>query len=322
MENKSNILLKKIKLNQKHPIREISNKKQKINHIKLINLTKRKKPEKRLTSVLANQNMNNFAHLYKHNQNSKLDILWTLNLRQSDTSLGSRYEKYIKNKELINQIKEPSFYQEDLDKYMKKKMTKSKSSNEIYLPTLNQYSHLFRSKLTETHGTTLNNKDLLNFELTLRSSNFNDKRKNENFKKDNNNDEKKEINKIKWNNSIYKDTKKELYTINYNMNTDSKKMNNNWLEEKLVMRPYKAILKKVIYDDKSNLIRKIYIKDKEKAYNKLGDNYSYKPYNDKYCEKNYNNIENLLKGNSKSQQNVWFQLSLRNNTKSNLSLKY
>ena len=158
MENKSNILLKKIKLNQKQPIREISNKKQKINHIKLINLTKRKKPEKRLTSVLANQNMNNFANLYKHNQNSKLDILWTLNLRQSDTSLGSSYEKYIKNKELINQIKEPSFYQEDLDKYMKKKMTKSKSSNEIYLPTLNQYSHLFRSKLTETHGTTINNK--------------------------------------------------------------------------------------------------------------------------------------------------------------------
>ena len=93
------------------------------------------------------------------------------------------------------------------------------------------------------------------------------------------------------------------------------------MEEKLVMRPYKVIFKKVKYDN-SNLITKYYIKDKEKAYNKLGENYSYKPYNDKYSEKNYNNIENLLNGNNKSQQNIWFQLSLRKDLKKNLSGKY
>ena len=95
------------------------------------------------------------------------------------------------------------------------------------------------------------------------------------------------------------------------MNLTSDKLQSSWLEEKLVMRPYKVVFQKVRYDDNSNIIKKNYIKDKDKAYNKLGDIYSYKPYNDKYNEKNYNNIENLLNGNNKSQQNVWFQLSLR-----------
>ena len=99
--------------------------------------------------------------------------------------------------------------------------------------------------------------------------------------------------------------------LNKNSDKISEKLKNSWLEEKLVNRPYKVILKKMKYDDNSHIIKKIYVKDKEKAFNTLGENYSYKPYNDKYSEKNYNNIENLLNNNNKSQQNVWFQLSLR-----------
>ena len=159
----------------------------------------------------------------------------------------------------------------------------------------------------------------MHFETTLRKTNF---KENKNKNNNDNHNDKKEIKKKDWNSIIYKDKYKDLYTVNYNMNTTSEKLKNNWLEEKLVMRPYKVILNKIRYDDKSDLIKRTYIKDKEKAYDKLGENYSFKPYNDKYSEKNYNNIENLLIGNNKTQQNVWFQLGLRNNGNKNISKKY
>ena len=315
MEQKSNILLKRIKIKKKHPKRVTSTENKKLKQIRLVKQAT-KQPFHRPTSVLAYKNINNIIHLYKNNNNSKVDIMWTLNLRNSEFSFDLKNEKFKKNRELMNYSKEPSFYQEDLEKYIKKRMKKSKSTNEVNLPSLNSYSYLYKNKLTETHGTILNNKDLLNFELTLRASNYNDNKKNdkENINnKNNKNNEKNEIKKIKWNNLIHRDKKIDLYTINYNknMNLTSGKLQNSWLEEKLVMRPYKVVFQKVRYDDNSNIIKKNYIKDNDKAYNKLGDIYSYKPYNDKYNEKNYNNIENLLNGNNKSQQNVWFQLSLR-----------
>ncbi len=318
MKNQSNFLLKKIKLNNNNSIRVSSTEKPKFKQIKLVK--SRIKPGYRVTSALTNQNINNIVHLFKNKNYSKVDISWTLNLRNSDLSLDYNNKKYMRNRELMNNVKEPSFYQEDLEKYVKKKIKKSKSTYEVNLPTLNKYSYLYKNKLTETHGTILNNSSLLNFELTLRTSNNNKKIENLN-RNYNKNDDKKEIKKIKWNNYIYRDKKKDIYTVNYNRKTASEKLQNSWLEEKLVMRPYKVIFKKVKYDN-SNLITKYYIKDKEKAYNKLGENYSYKPYNDKYSEKNYNNIENLLNGNNKSQQNIWFQLSLRKDLKKNLSGKY
>ena len=315
MEQKSNIILKKIKLKKKNPKRMISLENKKLKQIRLV-----KQPIKRTfhrpTSAFAYKNINNIVHLYKNNKNAKVDILWTLNLRQSDFSSDLNNEKYKKNRELMNQVKEPSFYQEDLEKYVKKRMKKSKSSNEVNLPSLHNYSYLFKNKLTETHGTILNNKDLLKFELNLRTSNYNNNSNKKNEKENINNKKinaKNEIKKIKWDNNIHRDIKKDLYTVNYNknMNLTNDKLKKNWLEEKLVMRPYKVVFKKVRYDDNSDIIKKNYIKDKDIAYNKLGDIYSYKPYNDKYNEKNYNNIENLLNGNNKSQQNIWFQLSLR-----------
>ena len=319
MEKKHNILLKKIKLKKKHPIRVLSTEKPKFKKIKLVKTINKKKH--RPTSALANQNMNNIAHLFKNNHYSNVDILWTLNLRNTDLSYDLNNEKYLKNKELMNHVKEPSFYQEDLEKYVNRKIKKSKSAYtyEVNLPALNKYSYLFKRKVTETHGTILNNKDLLNFELSLRKTKMNDTKNKDN---NNKNDDKKEVKKSNWDSNIYKDKGKDLYTVNYNMNITNEKLKNNWIEEKLVNRPYKVVLKKIRYDDNNDLIKKNYIKDKEKAYINLGENYSFKPYNDKYCEKNYNNIENLLNENCKSQQNVWFQLSLRNDVKKNLSRKY
>jgi len=304
MEKKSNIKL--IKLTKNNPIRVVSTENPNLKNIKIIKPNKPKKIH-RPTSVLANQNMNNFSHLFKNYQNANIDILWTLSLRQSDNSTNLKNEK-LKNK--IELLKEPSFYQEDLEKYVKKKIKKSKSAFEISLPTLNQYNHLYKKKLYNHNGIILNNKDLLYYELTLRTTNFKKK-------KNNNGKEVKKENK--WNNNIYKENSKDLITINYNNDQIREKLKNSWLEEKFVNRPYKVILKKMKYDDNSHIIKKIYVKDKEKAFNILGENYSYRPYNDKYSEKNYNNIENLLNSNNKSQQNIWFQLSLRNNNKKNKS---
>ena len=303
MKKKSNIRL--IKLTKNNSMRVVSTENPKLKNIKIIKNNKKK--THRPTSILANQNMNNFSHLFKNYQNANIDILWTLNLRQSDNSTNLKKEKLKNNIELL---KEPSFYQEDLEKYVKKKIKKSKSTFEVGLPTLNQYNHLYKKKLSNNHDIILNNKDLLYYELTLRTTNFKEK-------KNNNSKEVKKENK--WNNNIYKENSNDLITISYNNDKISEKLKNSWLEEKLVNRPYKVILKKMKYDDNSHIIKKIYVKDKEKAFNKLGDNYSYKPYNDKYGEKNYNNIENLLNSNNKSQQNVWFQLSLRNNDKKNKS---
>ncbi len=321
MENKEKKTIKKIKLNKKTKSQIFSTDNTKLNNIKLVKSYNIKKH--RPTSALVNQNMNNFAHLFKNN-NSNIDILWTLNLRNSEYNKDNNNDSYKKNRQLMNHIREPSFYQEDLDKYVRKKMKKSKSAFEVNLPTLNKYSYLFKNRISETHGTILNNKNLINFELTLRGTDFMKNKKNENENKNRYKDP-KEIKKNKkndWNNSIYKDKKKEMYTVNYNNNTASEKMKNYWIKEKLVMRPYKVILQKIKYDDNSTLIRRKYIKDKEKAFDKLGEAYSFKPYNDKYYEKNYNNIENLLNGNNKSQQNIWFQLSLRDNTKKFLNHKY
>ena len=303
MEKKSNIKLRKIRLTKNNLIRVVSSENPQSKNIKIIKSNTQKKTH-RPTSALANQNMNNFAHLFKNNQNTNIDILWTLNLRQSENNTNLKKEKLKNNIELL---KEPSFYQEDLEKYIKKKIKKSKSTFEVSLPTLSQYNHLYKKKLSDSHGTILNNKDLLYYELTLRTTNFKEKKNNHN--------DKEVIKKKKWNNSFYKEKSKDLITINYNNDKISEKLKNSWLDEKLVNRPYKIIFKKIKYDDNSHIIKKIYVKDKEKAFNTLGENYSYRPYNDKYSEKNYNNIENLLNNNNKSQQNVWFQLSLRNNNK-------
>ena len=247
MEQKSNVLLKKIKLKKNHPKRVTPAENKKLKQIRLVKQPI-KKPFLRQTSALAYQNINNIVHLFKNNKNNKVDIEWTLNLRNTDFSFDLNNEKYKKNRELMNHVKEPSFYQEDLEKFVKKRMKKSKSTNEVNLPSLNNYSYLFKNKLTETHGTILNNKDLLNFELNLRSSNYigNKNNEKENVNKKNNND-KNEIKKIKWNNIIHRDKKKDLFTIDYNknMNMTSDKLQSTWLEEKLVMTPYKVVFQKL-----------------------------------------------------------------------------
>ena len=305
MENKtkSNGKLRNALMNIKRPIRIISKGNQKLKNIK-IKKDKDNTPKRthRPTSALANQNMNNFSHLFKNN-NSNMEILWTLNLRQPEI-------KETKSKSKIEAMKEPSFYREDLEKYIKKKIKKSKSTDNINLPSLINYSHLYKQKISDTHGTTINNKDLLNFELTLREHDLHNKKINNYLKK------------YKWNSMIYTAKKDDLDIMNYSNIISNEKLKSNWLNDKYVNRPYKIIFTKAKYNAKSDIIKRNYIKDKNKAYNILGDNYSLRPYNDKYTEKNYKNIQDILKSNEKTQQEIWFQLSLRSGKKSNIPLKH
>ena len=290
-------------MNIKRPIRIISKVNQKLKNVK-IKKDKDNTPRRvhRPTSALANQNMNNFSHLFKNN-NSNMDILWTLNLRQPDY-------KETKSKSKIEAMKEPSFYREDLEKYIKKKIKKSKSVKNVDLPSIINYSHLYKKKISDTHGTIINNQDLLYYELTLREHNLKNKKTNVVF------------NKYKWNNIIYTVKKDDLEIMKYNNNNSSEKLKSNWLNDKYVNRPYKIIFKKVKYNGKSDIIKRHYIKDKNKAYNILGDTYSLKPYNDKYTEKNYKNIQDILNSNEKTQQEIWFQLGLRSGKKDNIPLKH
>ena len=304
MENKtkSNIKLRNAMMNLKKPLKEESTGNQKIKNIKNNKDNNIQQKVHRPTSALANQNMNNFSHLFKNN-NSNMDILWTLNLRQPDY-------KETKSKSKIEAMKEPSFYREDLEKYIKKKIKKSKSVKNVDLPSIINYSHLYKKKISDTHGTIINNQDLLYYELTLREHNLKNKKTNVVF------------NKYKWNNIIYTVKKDDLETMKYNNNNSSEKLKSNWLNDKYVNRPYKIIFKKVKYNGKSDIIKRHYIKDKNKAYNILGDTYSLKPYNDKYTEKNYKNIQDILNSNEKTQQEIWFQLGLRSGKKDSIPLKH
>ncbi len=304
MENKtkSNIKLRNAMMNLKKPLKEESTGNQKIKNIKNNKDNNIQQKVHRPTSALANQNMNNFSHLFKNNQNTNIDILWTLNLRQPEY-------REAKSKSKIKAMKEPSFYRKDLEKYIRKRIKKSKSTDNINLPSLINYSHLYKQKISDTHGTTINNKNLLNFELTLREHDLHNKKMHNYLKK------------YKWNSMIYTAKKDDLEIMNYSNIIGNEKLKSNWLNDKYVNRPYKIIFKKMKYNGKSDIIKRHYIKDKNKAYNILGDTYSLAPYNDKYTIKNYNDIKDIFNFGEITQQKIWFKLGLRTGNIKNIPHK-
>ncbi len=49
-----------------------------------------------------------------------------------------------------------------------------------------------------------------------------------------------------------------------------------------------------------------------KAYNVFGTHFSLSPYNDKYIEKNYSKMNEILNSIDKNQAKTWYQNRLRN----------
>ena len=307
MNNKSQILLKKIKL-----IKLNQTKKPKLNELQLIKrrIMHNKNDKKNTISILEKQKLNDLIHLFRNSHNSDIDVKWTLSLRNGENDSNSK--DYRRRMLKFNKLKPPSFFSRDVENFIKKKNERENSCDEIMLPNLIKYTGLFKKRLSDTHGTILNNRSLLNFELNLRKINNNNKT---NFKRN-------KFNTIrfdkspKWDNSILTIKKDDLKIMNYSV--DSDKYRNNSIKEKFIMRPYKVLFNKVRLDNKSFIYRKKYIKDEEKAYNQLGDVYSFGPYNDNYNEKNYNKIITAMKPRERTQQNLNYNLNLRIYKKLNL----
>lgn len=301
MNKNAKILLKKIKLIKLRPL-----KKTKITELKLIKkrISHNKKEPKNLMSILEKQKFNDLSHLFRNSHNSDIDVKWTLSLRNSENDSSSK--EYERRMIKINSMKPPSFFSRDYDNYIKKKSEREKSSDDIILPNLVQYKGLFEKRLADTHGTILNNKNLLNFELNLRKIS-NNNRKNirkaifSSFMYDKN---------PKWDNSVLTIKKDDLKIMNNSM--DSHRFSKyGKLDEQYIYRPYKILFNKVKFDDKNYIYKKEYIKDKFKAFATLGDVYSYGPYNDNYKIKNYNEIIDAMKPKERTQQNLNYNMNLR-----------
>ena len=284
MKNKTDLTSK---IRRKTNSKSKENSKTKLSAKKLIlkNIFRTKSAKEKILSSIEKQKLKDLTHLYRNSQNSDIDIKWTLSLRNSELELNSKEED--KRRLNFNKIKPPSFFDMDVKNYIKKKNERKDSYDKIILPNLIKYRNLFKRRLSNTHGTTLNCRSLLDFELNLR------KHDNEN-KKNKNKFIKSSIlfgKQPKWDNSILTTKKDDLNLIN---------------------RPYQVIFKKYKYNDNRIIYRKKYIKNKNKAYNYLGG-YHVGPYidNDNYKERDYNNIVASMKPKERNQSNISFNFNLR-----------
>ena len=271
----------------------------------LKNILLTKSAKEKILSTIEKQKFNDLSHLFRNNQNSDIDIKWTLSLRNSE--LKANLKENDKKSFKFNKIKPPSFFERDMENFIKKKNKRKDSYDDIVLPNLIKYKNLFKKKLSNTHGTTLNSRSLLDFELNLRKYVNQNKRNKKKF-----NMSAILLNKQpKWDNTILTIKKDDLNVINYSMNFN-KSSNISCLEEKFVNRPYKVVFEKIKINDNSYIYKKKYIKDINKAYNFLGGIHV-GPYidNDNYKEKEYNDIVAAMKPKERNQQNISFNFNLR-----------
>lgn len=274
---KRNLNIKNVKLDSSKDnlifpkFKSLSTKNASINEKKLI------KSESEKYSV----NVNNYRFLFDiNNKESKENTQWVINLRV--------FEDFKKRKKRL--LGEPSFYQNDIDKFKNKrkfKLIKSKSTSNINgLINFTQYKHFFK-RHNDNHGTVLTG-PLLQYHLKLRNENNIQTPK-------------------KWISNTSIDDKKYYYSCS---NFYKDKIHGK-MTDKNIMRPYKIEFNKSEYNG-----RKLWIKtvkrDEKKAYNIMGDHLSLKPYNDKYTEKNVFRLKELMKSLEQTQARTWYHVKLRN----------
>lgn len=255
------------------------------------------------------KNINDYTNLFYNSSMNSSGLNWTLNLR----TYNEKKTPILNDKKLLQG--EPSFYQEDLEKFKKRKLLRSKSAYDYEtktFPQLRQNMFLFK-KNSDTHGTTIT-PDLLNYELNIRS--IKPYNPNNNDKKNSNNNNNKLFQEKKWNYSTNINKEKPFFDIIYFPSVA--KYFSKGINEKYILRPYKKIFNKIEYYD-SKILQKKLIRSNSVVSAKLGEHYSLKPYCDKYNEKNFTKIENFLKNKNRSQQYVWFQLGLRNGGKDKIN---
>ena len=226
-------------------------------------------------------NVNNYRFLFDiNNKESVENTKWVINLRV--------FEDFKKRKKKL--LGEPTFYQNDLDKYMKRRrknrLIKSKSSFEFNtLSNFTQYKHFFK-RYQDSHGTFLTG-PLLKYHMNFRND--------PNF-----------IPPHKWISNTNIDNNKYYYSCSnfYKDNIHGK------MTDKNIMRPYKIEFSKSEYNGSKLWIKKEK-RDERKAYNVMGDHLALKPYNDKYAEKNIFKLKELFNSIETSQSRTWYNIKLR-----------
>ena len=224
-------------------------------------------------------NINNYRFLFdSKNKESSSTTNWVLNLRI--------FEDYKKIKKRL--LGEPSFYQNDLDKFIKKrnKLTKSKSSMVFTtLSNMSQYKHFFK-RFNDNHGTYMTSA-LLNYNMNLRTD-IHTQQEN------------------KW----ISNRKINLNKFYYSCSNFYKNDIRGKLSDQDIMRPYKMDFSKTSYNG-ADLWVKTAKRDEKTAYNIMGDHLSLRPYNDEYKVKNINNIKEFMKGINACQSRLWYHMNLR-----------
>ena len=224
-------------------------------------------------------NINNYRFLFDTtNKESSSTTNWVLNLRI--------FEDYKKIKKKL--LGEPSFYQNDLDKFIKKRNKLSKSKSSMLFTTLSnisQYKHFFK-RFNDNHGTYLTN-DLLNYNMNLRT----------------------DIHTLPENKWI-SNRKINLNKFYYSCSNFYKNDIRGKLSDQNIMRPYKMDFSKTSYNG-ADLWVKTAKRDEKTAYNVMGDHLSLRPYNDEYKVKNINNIKEFMKGINACQSRLWYHMNLR-----------
>ena len=224
-------------------------------------------------------NINNYRFLFDTtNKESSSTTNWVLNLRI--------FEDYKKIKKRL--LGEPSFYQNDLDKFIKKrnKLTKSKSSMVFTtLSNMSQYKHFFK-RFNDNHGTYMTSA-LLNYNMNLRTD-IHTQQEN------------------KW----ISNRKINLNKFYYSCSNFYKNDIRGKLSDQDIMRPYKMDFSKTSYNG-ADLWVKTAKRDEKTAYNIMGDHLSLRPYNDEYKVKNINNIKEFMKGINACQSRLWYHMNLR-----------
>ena len=273
---KKNINRKKIKLEENKETQDLTKFKSLTTKSSSLNEKNLLRPISSKFSV----NINDFRFLFDAtNRESSVATRWVLNLRV--------FEDFKKTKKRL--LGEPSFYQNDLEKFIKRrnKITKSKSSIVFNTSSnITQYKHFFKRN-DDNHGTYLTT-PLLTFNTNLRTDIHT-------------------LPKNKWISDRNVNTNKFYYSCSNFYKRDIK----GKLIDQNIMRPYKIEFSKTAYNG-TNLWVKSAKRDERNAYNIMGQHLSLRPYNDAYKEKDVNKIKELMKGIDVSQSRIWYHMNLRN----------
>ena len=227
------------------------------------------------------KNFNVYRHLTNHTLKLKpTEIKWSIELR------GYPKMKYISKEEQLAKLKNqipPRFYEEDLEKYIKKKGMKHSNSAKTLTSTTSSNWRLLRHLTKSSNGQTVT-ANQFNFATTLRE--------------------------FKPTKGVFINSKEWVNHTGELKRPSTCYLKGEQKNEKFIMRPY-SVIKDRVEIGKDTIIRRKYMKNKTEAYDWFGEHYSSPPFNDVYQEKNFQAIKNYLCEGRRTVSECMFQLGLR-----------